>query len=243
MSAAESAQELRRANKPGEAREKLALCSDPSCPGFVRTDCKKWMQQVLGMIAPVTLRVADEQGRPVAGVRVYVDGVQVADRAAAADEPIELELDPGTHALRFEHAGSLPVTRSVEALSGQRVDVAVQLATPKVAPAPVLAAPLPQRVAPYKWIGIVGVVSAAVGIPFQIIGMQELGSLDRCKPDCTTSSRDSARTALWVGNVGLGLGVAALATAVVLYAVRPEAARASGPVRLSASSGGLGVAW
>ena len=55
--------------------------------------------------------------------------------------------------------------------------------------------------------------------------------------------RDSARTALWVGNVGLGLAVAALATAVVLYAVRPEAARASGPVRLSASSGGLRVAW
>jgi hypothetical protein len=67
--------------------------------------------------------------------------------------------------------------------------------------------------------------------------MSKVSALGGCKPNCTTSSRDDARTNLWIGNVGLGVGVLALATAAVLFVRRPEVPTRVGGLHLRVDVG------
>jgi hypothetical protein len=71
------------------------------------------------------------------------------------------------------------------------------------------------------WVlGAGGLVATAVGGYFQIDGMSKRSALDGCSPRCAQDVVDDARRSLWVGNVVLIVGVAALVTATVLYVTR-----------------------
>jgi hypothetical protein len=228
MSAAESSEDLRKAGKLRDARDKLAVCAQSACPAFVRNDCKKWLGEVTAAVPSLAIRVQDAQGNAVTNVVVTADGVNVADTVRATPPWTVVELDPGPRALRFTH-GDQVVDRSVTVKEGEKLrELTVQL-TPEVVPtAPAAPPPVPEaspsRPVPISVfvLGGAGLVSAGVGAFFQVSGMSKVSALGGCKPSCTTSSRDDARTNLWIGNVGLGVGAVALATAAVLFLRRPE---------------------
>jgi hypothetical protein len=229
MSAAESAEDLRKAGKLVEARDKLRVCSEPACPAFVRSDCKSWLGDVDGAIASVAIH-AERRGQAVKDVVVKVDGATAVSALVGAPPWTSFDLNPGLHSFRFEHADDPPVEQTVTLTPGTKLrEIDVQFAPQQAAaaPPPPPAAPPPPPPAarpipiPVYVVGGAGVVITGVGAFFQVSGMSKVNGLNACKPDCSVASRNDARTNLWVGNVGLGVGVLTLATAVVLFVRRP----------------------
>jgi hypothetical protein len=123
IAANEGAQVLRQAGKLVEARSKLAICMDLSCPGAVREDCAERMDDLQAAIPSVVFDVKDAAGRDLVGVKVSVDGTAMGITTATA-----VPLDPGPHAFRFELPGAPPVDQSLVLLEGEtarRVSVVI----------------------------------------------------------------------------------------------------------------------
>ncbi|HEY8089950.1 MAG TPA: hypothetical protein VIF09_18945, partial [Polyangiaceae bacterium] len=102
-------QDLRRDGKLAAAREQLRSCTDPSCPGLVRDDCSRRLDELEKVQPTVVFEVKDVAGNDVSGVEVTVDGepaVQTLDGTA-------LQLDPGEHELVFRATGRAPVSRTL----------------------------------------------------------------------------------------------------------------------------------
>jgi hypothetical protein len=229
MSAAESAEDLRKAGKLLEARDKLLVCSQPACPAFVRSDCKSWLNDVTGALTSVAIH-AERRGQVLTDVVVKLDGATVATTLAGTAPWTSVDVNPGLHSFRFEHADDPPVEESVTLTPGTKLrEIDVQFAPQEAAapppspptppaPAPPAARPVP---VPVYVVGGAGVVITGVATFFQVSGMSKVSGLNSCKPDCSVASRNDARTTLWVGNVGLGVGVLTLATAAVLFIRRP----------------------
>jgi hypothetical protein len=109
IAAAEQSQPLRHDGKLRAARQKLLACSRPECPAVVRADCTKWLADLDGVMPKVVLSAVDSRGADLADVRVSFDGEIVAQRLDGK----EIEIDPGTHTVRFERAGSAPIEQQV----------------------------------------------------------------------------------------------------------------------------------
>jgi hypothetical protein len=62
-----------------------------------------------------------------------------------------------------------------------------------------------------------------VGTGFEASGLSKHNALNKCKPNCTQAEVSSDRTTFAVGDVSLGIGIAALATAAVLFFTRSSA--------------------
>src|SRR5690349_6560913 len=72
--AAEQAQSLRDEGKYRRARDQMLICARDVCPGPIKSDCGKWLEQV-ERDAPTVVFNAQDAGRDVTDVKVWVDGV------------------------------------------------------------------------------------------------------------------------------------------------------------------------
>jgi hypothetical protein len=111
-----AAQDLRREGKLTAAREQLLKCADPSCPGIVRDDCAKRLDE-LNMAQPtIAFEVKDASGADVFAVSVTLDGRPWAGSL----EGKALPADPGKHVFVFTTAGHVPVARTVVLTEGEK---------------------------------------------------------------------------------------------------------------------------
>jgi hypothetical protein len=237
IAAAEQSQPLRQDGKLRAAREKLIACSRPDCPSVVRTDCTKWMADLDALMPTVVVRAVDSTGADVAGVRVSVDG----EVLAALPEGREIEIDPGTHALRFEHEGYAAVDQQIVVRESERhrilsVSFAAGSAPSAAAPSSLAGASSPtspggevapagrSRVLPIVLVGA-GAVGLGVASYFWIAGLSDRSNLaSSCAKgataanpgNCLQSDIDSAHGKLVVGDVVGGIGIAAAAVGVGL---------------------------
>ncbi|MGH7294553.1 MAG: hypothetical protein ACRELB_06465, partial [Polyangiaceae bacterium] len=193
-----------------------------ACPAAVRSDCTTWLDQVDGEVPSIVVQARDAGGNDLLDVRVLVDGVKVADRLNG----LPIEIDPGSHELRFERDGVEPVQKPVVVVAGQKARVVeVQMAprpTPqgpetsssfwKTTPAPVL---------------VLGGVAAAALVSttvFWIWGRSDYASLrSSCSPACSPSSIGGVRAKLVAGDVSLGVAVVALGVGAWLELTRGHA--------------------
>jgi hypothetical protein len=217
IAAAEQSQPLRDHGQLRAAREKLLACARPECPSFVRTDCTKWLADLDGVMPRIVFGAVDSAGADLVDVRVWLDGEQVAKRLDGSEIPI----DPGPHAVRFEHTGSAPIEQQVVILVGDRHrSVSATFAAAAAPPPSAQGAGAPPEqaeggrslVLPIALMGI-GAASLGVASYFWLSGLSDhstMGSGCAVTHSCSQSAVDAGQAKLVVGDVVGGLGVVAV---------------------------------
>jgi hypothetical protein len=108
-------QDLRRDGKLSAAREQFHKCADPSCPGLVRDDCTKRLNEV-DQVEPTVVFAMRDAGRDVAAVKVTMDGRTIAEKLTG----VAISVEPGAHTFTFEVEGRPPITREFVLREGEK---------------------------------------------------------------------------------------------------------------------------
>jgi hypothetical protein len=116
IAANDAAQDLRRAGKLHEARDKLALCVATSCPGPVREDCGQRLTEVDSVMPTVVFEAKDGAGNDLVAVTVTMDGQRLIDRLTG----LPMQLDPGEHRFVFEATGLPSTEKTIVVREGER---------------------------------------------------------------------------------------------------------------------------
>ncbi|MEJ7731050.1 MAG: hypothetical protein WKG00_17775 [Polyangiaceae bacterium] len=181
---------------------------------MVTADCAAWVTELAREVPSVVVALRDAGGREGADARVRIDG-------RLAREHIDgrpIELDPGVHRVVVESSAGT-VEQSVVLGTGQQNRV-ISLTLPDDAGRGAL------RTA--AWIsGGVGLAGLASFAAFAISGQASYDDLETCRPGCSQDDEDSVATRFVVADVSLGVGIAGVAGAVVLWLVSRPAPRGS----------------
>ena len=241
VAAYDRAQDLRRTGQLVAARAQLITCSQPTCPPAATDDCIQWLHEVERSLPSVVVSARDASGREPADVRVFIDGAPLAD----AQSGRALEIDPGAHTFRFESSLGPAVEERITILEGQKHrTISVILGPSAIGKALLALAPAGPAAAPQRPISAMiwllgGVGVAGLGV-FAGFGVKSLGDESRlrttCAPHCAAGDVDAIRHEHTAADVGLGVGVASLAVATLLFFTRPTTT----PARPS-STAGLGL--
>jgi hypothetical protein len=236
----EQAQILRRDGKFRASREQLVVCVS-TCPEAARGPCDRWLSDLETSMPSVVFDARDPAGRHTLDVRVQVDGALLAERLDGK----ALAVDPGMRTFRFEFAGAEPIEMKIPILEGEKnrkllVDFSGEAPSgsatepPDTDPSSPGGRPVPALV---FVVGIVGVVGIGSFVSLGLSGLSEENEIrgTGCKPNCSEDDVGAVRTRYAIGDVALGLGVASLGVAAVLFFTRPtvpaSGARASPPAR------------
>lgn len=210
LAASDASLELETQEKLLATRDALRICASLSCPPEVRDECARRIELVEQNIPRVLCEVRDEGGRVRHDARLTIDGQA---SAAAAHETIELE--PGTHSLKAEAPGLLPMVRNVTVRARERSRL-VRFVLPA-------AGGLAPRRAAALVVGGVGVASLATASVFAVIALNRKAEARALCPDATCSSSIGAErwdSAWRAGNVSTGFavgGMVALGAAAGLW--------------------------
>jgi len=82
------------------ARDSFSVCSQPSCPALVQSDCAEFSEQLARLSPSVSFAARDQLANDLPDTQVYVDGALVAQ---SLGDGRSYDIDPGTHAVRFVH--------------------------------------------------------------------------------------------------------------------------------------------
>jgi hypothetical protein len=190
-------QDLRRDGKLSAAREQLRRCADPACPGLVRDDCAKRLDEVERMQPTLVLVAKDAAGNDLTAVKVTIDGKPLAERFEGA----EIAVDPGEHVFTFVGPDRTVVTKKLVLAEGEKArreqivfdggaSAAARVARPHTPPIPPAAggAELSSGGHPAQRIlGLVSVVLGAAGIAVgAVYGLRAMSELDAQKSDCSS---------------------------------------------------------
>jgi hypothetical protein len=186
------------------------------------SECGPWLREVAERIPSVVLRAYGPDGRDASFVRTFVDGTLLLERLDGK----AIEIDPGEHVFRFELAGSRPMEERivvVERDKGRRVAVRFASAAGGNAGPGEQRTATPPAVYVLGGVGIAGI--ALFGI-FGGVGLSQKADLDDrgCKPNCPGDDIDAIQRSFLIGDISLGVGVAALGAATVVYVTRPSRA-------------------
>jgi hypothetical protein len=107
---------LRKAGKFIEARKEYSGCAAEVCPGPVKAECQKRVDELNTSIPGVVFDVKDPSGNSVAQVRVSIDGAPLVDHLDGLAVPV----NPGSHQFRFEVAGQPPVEKTFLIAEGDK---------------------------------------------------------------------------------------------------------------------------
>lgn len=216
--AAEQAQSMRDEGKYRRAREQMLICARDVCPGPIKSDCGKWLDQV-ERDAPTVVFGAKDGGKDVTDVKVWMDGVVVTEKLDGKPQLV----DAGEHTFKFEHGG---VTKEEKVLiqagqKGRSVTVAFGAAASTTTPP--LGGPAEEgSIVPALVVGGIGVIALGSFTLFGIQGKNDVDDLQKCKPRCAESDVDKARTKLIIADISLGVGIVALAVSAYMIITRPK---------------------
>jgi hypothetical protein len=199
----------------------------------------RWVALLRAALAEITVHVAGASADAV----LLIDGVRGDALKPAADGESELRLwhEPGTIVVTVRSREGVEKTRNVSASAGAAMSVILDLENaPRAArsgsraPAP---APVPPPLAPTApavssgppaatfvagGIGVLGVGAFAV---FGSLALSKNGELDACGTHCPESLRPEATAGKRdqiIADIGLGVGIAGVATAVLVWALAPK---------------------
>ncbi len=223
MRAHVATQQLRIDGKLVEAAKQVRICTNASCPGPIVADCGTWMGE-LEQATPSIVFEIEIDGHAVTEAKVSVDSVPVADWSKAVD------VDPGTHSIRVEVPSFPAHEEQVQMAQVHRMRlVSVQFASLKAGTPPGDATPRPVPVVVYPLFGVGLAGLAGFGV-FAGLGRAKQTDLEHgCEPHCTRHDLAPMKTDYLVGDISLGVGVAALIGSAVGFFVRPTAKPATLP--------------
>jgi hypothetical protein len=223
------AQQLKKEGSFKKAREQLIECSKNECLAAARKDCLAWLDEVNASIPSIVVAAKDPKGNDTFDVRVSDNDEVIAEKL----DVNAIELDPGTHKLRFEYAG-VEIEREVVLRQGEK-NKAIEVSFAKDEPAkPVPAVdtgddatadePPPETasegppVLAYV-LGGVGVVALAGAGFFWLSASSEEKDLEDsgCEPTCSDGDVDPIEQKRLFGDIALGVGIVAIGAAAYLY--------------------------
>jgi hypothetical protein len=242
-SVAHQAHALLQQAKLREAEGWLQKCAQPRCAAAVRRDCTARLSQLASDIPTVIPVVTDEAGQSMTEVEVMMDGQLLTGKADGRALPI----DPGEHEFSFKSASGKELKHKKVILQGQRNQVLPLSLAPPTAERPAAAArptaevdsPSEEPQAPTRaarssedppdrksvghpvapWvmtaIGVAGLTSFGVLASWGRRDDQIL--VKNCSPDCNPRSIDHVRDLYLGAKISLGVGLAALGTATILF--------------------------
>jgi hypothetical protein len=237
IAASEEALTLRQHGKLHEALKQLAACADAGCPGEVKTECSRRIDEVKAAMPTLILAAKDTSGNDLYDVKVTMDGTPLATTLDGRP----LSVDPGAHVFVFRQAGQAPLEKALVLREGdhdRREQVVIGQPLP-VSPQQLWSPPsLPPPAKPSRWstqrtlavlAGGLGVVGVGLGTSW---GVFALSSQNQEKSHCSTSScsnpnqatvdYDTAHTDATASTVAFGAGAAFLAAAAVLWLTAPS---------------------
>jgi hypothetical protein len=231
---AEKGQKTRDTGSLIDARGRFVSCSAEACPGVVRRECIQWLTEVDARIPSLVISTRASDGRDLVGANVTVDGRPIPASALGRS----LQLDPGPHRLEASLAGYGSRTESVVLVEREK-GRALALVLSALPGAHVETA-RPRRSVPLlSWIlGGVAVAGAGGFAFFWSRAMSDVSSLrESCAPYCAPGQIDEARDSVTLAHVSLGIGIAAAASAVLVYVLSStsEAPRTAAAFRPSAA--------
>jgi hypothetical protein len=234
LAAADRFADLRPQHKLREARDKLLICSAATCPGDVRQECGRRLDEINALMPTIVFETKDGAGNDIAAVRVTMDGQLLATRL----EGVALSIDPGEHSFTFEVAGHAPVAKSIVIREGEkdrRERIVVGGAPENSATASISAAgelgqsgpAAPSRPHLLEWSLIGG--GAAVAVAGAVFMAVEAGRTSDANSSHDRSGYDSALDGWRLALGATIVGAAAAATGGVLFALgtRHETAQGS----------------
>jgi hypothetical protein len=221
IAAHERGQHLQRDGRLLSARAEFAACAAEPCPGIIRQDCAAFEQEVAAQVPSVVLKLADADGKDVAGATVVVDD----SPTPSAVDARAVELDPGPH--RFTFRSPSGDARTMEVVLHEREKMRVVATLPST-PAPAASAPdlFPAPTLSYVF-GAVGIAGLASFTGFAISGKSKQDELMQCAPNCAKADVDVMRTRYLVGDISLAVGLASLGAGAYFFFADPFGERAS----------------
>ncbi len=231
IASSEHGQELRSAGKLRDARVQLAACAAASCPGPIRDDCARRLDEVVAATPTIAFEVKDTAGNDAAGVRVTMDGQPVAGSVGVA-----AEVDPGEHTFAFEQGDRFATEERrlvvVEGVKGRRETVVLRETAASTTPTLASEGQPRSGPPPLAWVAFgVGGASIAVGVIAGLVADGKHSTLqgecnnttDACAPQYSgdLDGFHAARTWSTVGYVAGALGVAG---GVTLWLTAPKSA-------------------
>jgi len=254
-----ASQELRLQGSLIEARARLRVCSDASCPNMLTTDCADWLAQVEQAI-PSVFFIVERDGNDVTDVRVSADGQSLTERI----DGNVFEFNPGAHRFKFELEGFPAIEQTVvlRQLEKRRA-IRVEFRTPQPAgPVQATTAPGPAGPAPggpavdgprpipaltYVFGGL-ALAAAGVGAYLGLDAMaQQKEREDSCAPNCSDQIVDDLKTQLLLADILGGAAIASGTLSAVFFFTRPvvpdeRPANGSNSLRRASTPPRLGVA-
>jgi hypothetical protein len=227
FTAAERAQPLMRQKRLREARVELEMCARDACPRVARSDCRSWLANVINEQPTIVVAGHEVRGtevHDVHGIRATIDGAIIVENA----DLTPVAIDPGPHRLHLEREGGDALEMDVDIREGEKgraIHAYWRGTARRDEPIPAsLPPPTPSGV---YVLGGLGVLAAAVGATFEIVGLSAKADLDNSgcvhnpKMGCSQAAVDDARNTVRVGDIALGGAVVLLAAAGYLYFTRP----------------------
>jgi len=222
MQAADKGQAAKRQGRLLDARDAFLVCARDACPGVIRADCARWLDEVEVRIPAASVRVQTDDGRDVAA-RLFVDGTEIPNWSPGRT----MRMEPGTHTFRAEAEGFEPAEETAVLAEGEKARLlTLVVARPKNVLGPTSPLPPeedarssrpPMLVYPLAGIGVAGLAGFTI---FGLSGRAEADDLrEGCgrTRSCTEADVSSARSMYLVADVALAVGVVALGTAAVLW--------------------------
>lgn len=224
LAASEKGQQLRNAGKLTDARAQFAICARVECPALVRGDCNQWMGEVLQAVPSIVIGAKDLGGNDLVDVQVLLDGKVVT--TTLDGKPILV--DPGLHAVRYEHAGAAAIEDRIVVNQGVKnrvLQVTFQSGAPKGGAVRVDTDG--RKFTPViVGLGVLGLLGGA-GTIFFLLSAN--GTVDdarsECAPNCSKERVDevtsSVNTSYALAGVSGSVGALALGGAALLYFTQP----------------------
>ncbi len=215
---AERGQAMRRAGRFVEARMDLLQCADRACPAIVRGDCARWADETQSATPSIVVR-ASAGSRDVVDVRLFVDGALAGNKLDGKP----LSMNPGEHVVRAQsRAGEWSTSAMLMLASGERNRViTLRFQEPSSPRQDLLRKP-----STLTWLlgGFGLAASLGGGVAYGLGSSERAHLIDSCADArvCSAASIEQARSKLVVGDVLVGVGVVAMASALILYLVAPH---------------------
>jgi hypothetical protein len=240
----ERGQDARMSRHLSEAEVRFRACMAKSCPGPVREDCLRLLEEVRRATPSLVLVIKDSEGRLVSGATVTLDGTPVGSHQKGA----VIRVDPGEHTFQVAAEGYMPATRKVvveEGVSGHEESFVL------LAPAPSPAATerrrevaltestVPPRTHTQRTISYVVMGAGALGLGFGGVStLLASGAHDDamnacpihiCRPRSDGIEREHTAER-WgnTANISVALGAALLVGGLVLFFTAPKGPSAAG---------------
>ncbi|HEY1955494.1 MAG TPA: hypothetical protein VGH28_07775 [Polyangiaceae bacterium] len=195
------------------ARAELLVCAK-TCPDELRDSCGRWLEEIARDVPSIVVRALDKRGHDVPDARVDVDGRAIA--VYVEGQPIEL--NAGRHELTV-HRGAAATRETIVLAAGEKLRVVDVWTEPREATTFVVRRPVPAASWALLAIGAVGLASFGV---FATWTTAEFSDTSACTPNCSPASKDASfDTKTAIADVSLGVGLAALVAAGIVYLARP----------------------